>query len=421
MARALRGLILALSLWLVAGSALALTPSDFPQTYDGQLAYCNALAGSGVGGGAAGPCYIKVDNATTAHWMFLSRNNGTYSSNNFPYNGTVPTDRERCLGAPSKSLTSASGSVCVAGCSFGPADDGRSSSHQHINFDGSVSEVFSGTYVPSGDSCSGGPGVPAPVSDPTPPRQLCGGGSCHDVAAGKFCAVNGAGAQVCISDKPPAGQPGGCITAGDTTLCAGAPPPLPPNPPILDPPTQIVSTDQYQDKTGTTVTNSTVNNYNTKGGQPNSGAGADDVTPPEKGDDPSGDKTSASGGGNCNTPPICEGAAATCMVVTQTWLLRCKGDDGGSSNDADTTVPGLEGIGEGPGEGFHRTETLLDKLDTGGLGGGGQCPNLLVLDLDQYGIHLDGNNSTWCSILDKAGWMLMFIAAFISLRILSEK
>ncbi len=340
----------------------------------------------------------------------------------FVFSGPVPP---ACEDLPLKTFQGGLSSVCVSGCSYAPAPDLGGTTHQRINMDGSISEIFGGAYRATGQECSGGPNANPPVSDPTPERKLCGGGSCHDVAAGKFCAVNGAGVQVCVSDKPPPG--GACITGGDTTLCAGNPPPLPANPPIIDPVSQIAGQDRYADTTGGVTVNNTVNNYNTSGQTPQNGAGADDNTDPASSSSTAGPKddgTRASGGRDCGSPPICEGSQATCMVVTQSYLLRCPPGGnalGPGESDAETTVPGLDGIGEGPGDKFIREETVLDKLDTAGLGGGGQCPAFLVLDVSSFGIHSDGQNPIWCDLLDKAGYMLMFIAAFISLRILSEK
>lgn len=383
---------------------------------DGTAGQCSAING--------GP----NDNSTpSVNAIATFKSNGSRNCVSFTFTGLPPTDQQKCMAMPPKTgVLMAATNVCVSGCNYSPSDDGgRVFTVKGI--DGSMRTAGGGTYAPTGAICNGGPSVPAPVTDPLPPRKLCGGGSCHDVAAGQFCAVNSVGAQVCISDKPPAGSPGGCVTSGDTTLCAGNPPPMPPNPPVVDPASQIAASDKYTDSAaGTTTNNSTVNNYNHDGATPNSGAGADDNKPPASSSSsptPS-DPTKAGGGGDCNTPPMCEGAAATCMVVTQTYLLRCP--PGGSGNgpgesDGDTTVPGLDGVGETPGAGFMREESLLDKLDQGGFGGGGQCPKLLSMDIDMYGVHSDSTGLPWCDILGKAGNMLLLLAAFISYRILSEK
>lgn len=366
--------------------------------------------------------------ATDICMRYTDSRNPTYQAfiNRYQFTGSVPTDRDKCLAKPQKTgVLMAAQNVCVSGCNYSPSDDGGRV-FTVKGLDGSMRTAGGGTYAPTGATCSGGPSVPAPVTEPLPERKLCGGGSCHDVAAGKFCAVNGAGAQVCINDKPPTGSPGGCVTMGDTTLCAGNPPPLPPSPPIVDPASQISGSDKYTDTGGAggTVNNSTVNNYNQTGAKPNSGAGVDDNKPPASSSSaPSpGDGTRAGGGGDCNSPPICEGAAATCMVVTQTYLLRCPpGGEGAGADDGNTTVPGLEGVGESPGPGFMREETLLDRLDTGGFGGGGQCPKLLQMDISRYGLHFDSSSLPWCDILNKAGYLLLLLAAFVSYRILSEK
>ena len=439
MARVLGLILLALSFVLAAPVRASSNPS-----YDSAMTQCVNYMGSQayrdnfITGGSAqyysgmhcaqGPSDEPACTSQRVCLMYIDSRAPARRSSNGGWNffGAAPSDQEKCMAMPQKTgVLMAAQNVCVAGCNYSPSDDGgRIFTVKGI--DGSMRTAGGGTYAPTGATCGGGPSVPDPPSDPMPPRKLCGGGSCHDVAAGQFCAVNGAGQQVCIADKPPTGSPGGCVSMGDTTLCAGNPPPLPPSPPIADPASQITASDKYTETGASVTVNSTVNNYNQKGSAPNNGAGADDNKPPaSSSSSPTpGDGTRAAGGGDCNTPPMCEGSAATCMVATQTYLLRCPPGGKGlgpGEGDGDTTVPGLDGIGEGPGEGFMRSETVLDKLDTGGLGGGGQCPALLVLDLPQWGIHSDGQDPHWCDILGKAGYMLMFLAAYISLRILSEK
>jgi hypothetical protein len=424
MARALWGLILAAVVFvgLVPGSSHAVTASW-------QIAYQNCQNDvasrnwSSLGGNAK--CFLRSDFPEYK----ISYGNGSTSTFCLNYdcgfNGPRPTEQTFCQAMPAKTgILMAATNVCVAGCNYSPSDDGgRVFTVKGI--DGSMRTAGGGTYTPTGGSCNGGPFAAAPVTDPLPPRKLCGGGSCHDVAAGQFCAVNGVGVQVCVADKPPAGSPGGCVTSGDTTLCAGNPPPLPPNPPIADPASQIAASDKYTDAgaAGTTTNISTVNNYNQEGAAPNSGAGADDNKPPASSSSaPSpGDPTRAGGGGDCNSPPMCEGAAATCMVVTQTYLLRCPPGGEGTSNDSDTTVPGLDGIGEAPGEGLFKSETVLDKLDTGGFGGGTQCPRFPAIVIPMFNIDYQDSPPGWCDLLAAAGNVIMLLAAFISLRVLSEK
>ena len=124
--------------------------------------------------------------------LYTDTRNPSYkaSSGGWAFTGLPPNP---CEDLPLKTFQGGLTSVCVSGCSYAPAPDLGGTSHQRINMDGSISEVFGGTYRSTGAECSGGPNANPPVSDPTPERKLCGGGSCHDVAAGKFCAVNGAG------------------------------------------------------------------------------------------------------------------------------------------------------------------------------------------------------------------------------------
>lgn len=321
-------------------------------------------------------------------------------------------------------------SVCLGGCMYAP--QGGSGNTDTVHSGSWFAQLKSSTYAATGEQC--------PTDTPPPPPKspkICGGGSCHDTAGHQYCSVDSGGTQVCIPE-PPAGG-GGCGTAGDTTICAGngTPPPMPPNPPIADPVTGIASQDSYtHQEGGGPVGTTTVNNYNNTSSPPSNGAGPTDTAPqgtggnggtpsgdkpPQDGD---GDKTSASGGGDCNSPPMCQGDAATCMVAQQTWLLRCPpgGDTSGAAGqDGNTDVPGLDGIGDGPGAGFIRSETVLDKLDTGGLSGGGTCPVLVSLDLEDYGVHMGTDSLPWCDILDKIAAMILFLSAFISLRILSSK
>lgn len=325
--------------------------------------------------------------------------------------------------------------VCNGGCMYEPQPGGTTDTVRSGSW---VAQLKQATYAPTGETCA----IDAPPPPPQKSPTICGGGSCHDTAGHNYCAVDSSGQQFCVPEPAPSG-PGGCGSSGNTTICAGNPPPMPGNPPISDPSSDIAASDTYghQDGSGA-ISNTTVNNYNNSGDGANNGAqtgdsgdapGSDKPKPGSSNDPASsssaggkGDPTSASGGDNCNSPPICEGAAATCMVVKQSYLLRCPpgqtGDTSGEAGqDGNTDVPGVGDIGEGPGAGFMRAEDGLSKLDTGGLGGGGTCPTLVTFDLESYGVHMNSESLPWCDILEKVGYMILFLCAFISLRILSSK
>lgn len=331
-----------------------------------------------------------------------------------------------CEDLPLKTFQGGLSSVCVSGCSYAPALDLGGTSHQRINMDGSISEVFGGAYRSTGQTCSGGPTADPPVSDPTPERKLCGGGSCHDVAAGKFCAVNGAGVQVCVSDKPPSS--GACVTGGDTTLCAGNPAPLPPMPPVIEPASQLKATDKYADTTGGVTTNNTVNNYNTSGGSPNSGAGVDDSVPaPPSSSGGAGDGTGSFGGGDCNTPPVVTGSPALAAVAYQTWATRCA-IAGAGAGQSTGTLDGLytkstDTVGSVVGE-FQTSvkdspfgTTAANFFALGPVGG--QCPVWTVPESDYLpAMTMD----FYCApeladLLDLAKWILIIGCAYAAWRI----
>ncbi len=222
--------------------------------------------------------------------------------------------------------------------------------------------------------------------------------------------------------KLPKGSPGTCATGGDTTLCAGNPAPTPPNPPITDPASQIASSDHFTRQTDNgPINNTTVNNYNNTGADANPGKGAGDTD--GKGDKPDDQKkddgTTASGGGDCTTPPMVEGSAALGMIARQEWLLRCA-DAGQGADDSDKTVPGLEGISETHGDGFKKEVSVLDKLDSSGFGGGGTCPRLPDIDLGAFG-HLAMQGDWWCDLLTTARYVILLLGMWVALRILGEK
>lgn len=393
-------------------------PSDTFSCQNGTIGQCSSMNGSP--GSDPRAAIIEVQHPVDGS------QGGCRTS--FPYNGIAPGP---CDDKPDVPGVRTDGSAaCFGGCSYEPIGGGQNDSVRSGPW---LTMLSTQTYRSTGKQCI--PGTPDTIS--ASPR-VCGGGSCHDTATGSYCAVGSAG-QVCLSAAAAAG-PGGCVSMGDTTLCAGASPPAPPNPPIADPVTGITASDTYghQDGGGA-INNTTVNNYNNTNSAPKNGAAAGDsgdapgsANPkPGSGNDPAhsgtasnADNTHASGGGTCDTPPICEGNQATCMVVTQTWLARCKGD-GVASVDSDTSVPGLEGIGDGTVTGggrpwFSGESTLLDKLDSSGFGGGNQCPSMPNIEIPMFNVDYTADWPQWCEILHGASYVILLLAGFLALRILSE-
>lgn len=267
---------------------------------------------------------------------------------------------------------------------------------------------------------------PPPATPPTAdPPKLCGGESCYDPKANQYCAQGDSG-QICVPAPPASGASGGsCASGGDATICAGSPQaPKPPPAKVPDPPTQTQGTDNYTAANPTTGDkyNTTVTTYTTGPGSTSSGASSGDTQPAHSsssgggsgdGDDTKGDKTSASGGGDCSNPPHVEGNAALDLIARQTWLVRC---DGGDSNDADKTLPGLaDGVPDSAGTsaGVKDGGALLDRLDFSGLvGGGATCPQPLSIDIPEWGFSYHTAPDTWCTVLNALGLILMFAAAY---------
>jgi hypothetical protein len=348
-----------------------------------------------------------------------------------------PSDPEICASRPNRSgIYGSNLTVCVAGCSYKPTNptDGTDGALKTCVRLADGSRVCSGAavYKPTGATCGSGPGGDTtPPAAPPPMPKLCGGGSCYDPNTGKGCALDANGNQVCMDVKP--GAPGGCISSGETTLCSGNPPPTPPPDKVPDPPSDITGSDNMTQQPidgngngGPIINNTTINNYNngTSGGDgtPNNGGTAGDSGTPSGGDPapPSSTTTpnSASGGGDCSSPPVMGGDPALAMIAKQQWLTRCKGD-GSTSNDADTSVPGLDGIGDGPGAGFFKDGTLgLDKLDASGFGGGNTCPKFPTIAIDSLGYVMDSQPNGWCEILGAVRSTAPWLGAFFALLIL---
>lgn len=438
MARTVGGLIpfVALLAFLAAAFPGAARASS-NASYDAAMAACSSYIAGKPGyacylQGSAALCWVNPPKGGGVIWAAKEPPSGSNvwgCASWFTFAGAPPSP---CESAQPYVASYGDGaiSVCRGGCMYEP--DPSDSTTDTVRSGPWLAQLKQGTYRPTGKECAAN----APPEPPFASGKICGGGSCHDTAAGEYCANDSSGAQFCVSDKPP--PSGGCASSGDTTLCVGNPPPMPPNPPIVDPVTGIAASDTYGHQQGNgAISNTTVNNYNGSGAQASNGAASGDAgnapgsanPKPGGNNDPAhssstgkaGDGTTASGGGDCSSPPICEGSQATCMVVKQTYLLRCPGGTGDQSNDGDTSVPGLDGVPTTPDPGIFKSETVLDKLDAGGFGGGTTCPKFPAIVIPMFNIDYEDSPPGWCDMLDAAGKVIMLLAAFISLRILSEK
>lgn len=260
-----------------------------------------------------------------------------------------------CLAKPVKQgpVDNIGGEKCFESCVYQP--DGSSLPEKWTVAGTGRSAGFM-DWKPTGALC-GTSGLPIPPVI----TKLCGGSSCVDTNLGQACAGVEGGGQVCVPLNTHGNGAGPACGGNESmALCAGNPPPAPPNPPISDPPTQIAGTDKFTHDPGggQPQTTTTVNNYNNSGSPPSNGAGSgpDTSKPPagELGGDPApsgstaGPAGSFGGGGDCNSPPVCTGDAVMCGVAKQQWLTMCSAK--GSADAQSMTVTKLFGDGNNPPE-----------------------------------------------------------------------
>lgn len=267
--------------------------------------------------------------------------------------------------------------------------------------------------------------VDNPPTPTTTPPKVCGGGSCYDASSDLYCASVG-GNQICVSGSQ-ARTTGSCGTGGGGALCAGSPAPLPPVSAVPDPATQIQSSDhtvQADPQTGA-QSDTTTNVYAPPGQTTDSGK--------KDGDSSTGDKPktddkggSASGGADCGAPPICSGDAPTCMVVSQSWLSRCKPDWYDKDGDGEPDWVGKEldasAISD-PTDIDPKTAVSQGASDPGVIDqsgwAGNTCPALPNLELFGKSITY-GDQPMFCDWLAKLRAIFLLVAAFISARILAS-
>lgn len=192
-----------------------------------------------------------------------------------------------------------------------------------------------GTYSPTGSSCTpgqvGGDNGAGPPPDPAPPRS-CGDVSCFDSGHNNVCTDNASGS-LCLTGPQMNNGGGTCTTLGDNTMCGGSPgaptPPPPPSSPISDPDHEITGTDHYTfsgpsgNYTTVVTTYGAGQSPSTSGQKP----GDDGPAPATSTGGPKGDGTTASGGGDCNSPPVVNGSGGLNAVAYQAWKTRCAVED----------------------------------------------------------------------------------------------
>ena len=318
------------------------------------------------------------------------------------YQGQLASGSGMCLTQPDST-----------GCSMTFQPDGN----PFLNRTGTVWGTH-GTYTASGSTCT--PGTVGMTPPASVPAVSCGGGSCADYANHRDCAVGSDGVQVCVPMGTAQSAAGGCVSSASATVCAGTPkapsPPAPPSSPITDPATQVKASDTYVTSNGASGSQSTtVNTYGAGGSSVSSGqtTGNDGPAPASTAATPG----SASGGSDCNTPPVCSGDAVMCGVLRQQWYTMCSAKAGTDQLNKDLVGDGTQTPTLAP---LHAASDLNGQTvdlgdtsgaDSSGMGWSTTCP-LQDFTITVVGVSVPLSFKPVC---DYGAWMRAFVMLLASI------
>lgn len=375
-------------------------------------------------------------------------------------------------------LDNAGTSMCKSGCSFSRGDILERRDFQVC---GSGQCTSGGSQVRAiwrfnGAKCSTQPTDPPPPVDPAKNEPTCTpatAGQTYCVRPnGENCYTASSGRMICWK---PSEQ--GTKTDGPTTQTNNVGNEQP-NPP---PGSQHTSTVKTSTSTTTNTTTTTINTYTTTSGAPagstNQGTAVGaDGKPVSDGGTGTGDdegEKSASGGGDCESPPITSGDPIMGMVATQTWATRCAVEAGNAakvtgdianckqpftvegtnanavklramreqicgpdsvanagdvfdaqSTDAANAGDGDEPTDEEPDDPFADSKVerdgnwLLDKLDATGFLGAGTCPADRAIAVGAGSIQL--SLGPICTMLSAISGLVLALAYLIAFRIMAS-
>jgi len=255
-------------------------------------------------------CYLKASaTATPVAWSSISTNADyvpTPAPNCGPDKGKVVSTDHYTVVSPSK--LAAGVDVCIpvpnttGGCAFTATARVGGFNKQT----GKWEYQFMGPLTHSGNVCTGnGTGATDPVKEDVPTK--CGAGMCVGTVNGVELCVKCAQTDTSNPATQTTVNPDGSTTQTNTT-------------------TNVSITDNSVTTTTTTTTTTTP----AGGGTPSTQTKTDTKTEPKDSycktnpnDTQCKSISSASGGETCDTPPVCNGDAVQCMMVTQQWQTRC--------------------------------------------------------------------------------------------------
>jgi hypothetical protein len=320
-------------------------------------------------------------------------------------------------------------------------------------------------------SCSANPPPPEGPSDDRPEPTEEPPQDCVPAGAGQtFCRKrNGDECYNASTGRQICWKPGETGDKGDANVLQTRGPgtqPKPPSQPTTNAGDPYNPTGTPITNTTTTINNSTVTNtittttrnHTTGSGtnaKPTNDGESDDGRDPQDGDP---DGTTATGGGNCETPPIVSGDAALNMVANQAWATRCAVEAGNAANvtgdvgdcqspftvegdnanaeqlramramicgeensnaaDSDSLGNAADGMEPGEGDSVFAGDGSGGTLSTSRFGGGGACPDI------SFTLPTGGTFTTppqMCSILAALRLLFLAIATIWAIRIIGSE
>jgi len=127
-----------------------------------------------------------------------------------------------------------------------------------------------------------------------------------------------------------------------------------------------------------------------------------------------GGTRSGSASDNCGTPPVCDGDAIDCAVLTQTWQTSCIPEETAITQQQIDDAMGVSAPPAGT-----TTDLSSHALDSSGLGLSRSCPAPLTASV--LGKSMTVDLTEFCNLASILGTLIMITASFISLRIIAYR
>ncbi|AHX16265.1 hypothetical protein CH75_09110 [Dyella jiangningensis] len=150
------------------------------------------------------------------------------------------------------------------------------------------------------------------------------------------------------------------------------------------------------------------------GDKPGDGTDASKGEGDGKNDGKGDDKGTASGGTDCTSPPSCAGDAPTCMVVQQTWALRCNQPEWTKVKDSDGDQYKTPTVNRSD---VFKTETIDPSALNQSSWAGNTCPDLGTAQI--FGTSWSPDSTLFCRWLQYIRAVVLLAGAVCSCLILA--